>query len=265
MIFESACVRVRPQLSGYLDGELAVPVHAEVRQHLWQCSSCREDLEALEALGGLLRSAQREHTHDITGLADQVVSRVFAEERESWPARVERAFDDMHLVWAGLCASTAAVVCAGLAVMIVSVGPRAERADSLRAMVAAVAAQGTDRQPVDLMPGLQAPRVSSDALTPFMPSGSTPGVGAHDSETTFAAVVTREGRVSQTRIVEGHAEAGFMESLRASARFEPASRGGVPVAVSLVWLVTHTTVRPDTPADLLKPQSGMTPSRNSAT
>ena len=256
MLTQSLCRRIQGQLSAYLDGELPVAQHIEVRQHLWRCARCRSECEELEAIGAAVRGADRGGDASLDGLADRVVSRVLAEERESWPAQLQRAFDDMHLVWAGLSATAAVVVCAGLAATVVAVGPRAERADSLRALVTAVAAQGTDRQPVLLTQGLQAPRVSSEALTPFMLAMVVPAGMDADSESTFSAVVTREGRVEQARLVEGQPDAGFMESLEASARFEPASRGGVPVAVSLVWHVSHTTVRPISPAELIKPQSG---------
>lgn len=254
------CNRTRSRLSAYLDGELDVREHVDVRQHLSACAACRSELAAFEDLGGLLRTVGTGRTTEMDGLADAVVSRVSAEGREAWRARLGRAFDDMHLVWAGLCASAAVIVCAGLAASLVLLAPREERADSLRGMFASLALAGTDLEPMTLRPGLQVPRVSPEAITPVMLASVLPGPWSGDSDVAVSAVVTREGRVLDAQIVDGHAYAGFTESLQESARFHPASRRGVPVAVSLVWVMSHTTVRPLAPIDLMKPQSAASPS-----
>ena len=71
---------------------------------------------------------------------------------------------------------------------------------------------------------------------------------------TLSATVTREGTVSNLEILDGRdATAGAPEATDARveelrdavshARFEPATRKGLPVAVNMVWLVAHTTVR----------------------
>lgn len=250
-----ACRDTRDRLSAYVDGELEVRCHVQVRQHLSECTACRYELEAFENVGRLVRSAGNGRTVEVAGLADAVVSRVAVEGREAWPARLARAFDDMHLVWAGLCATAAVVLCAGLAAALVLLAPRAERADSLRGMFAALSVPGTDLEPMLLRPGLEVPRVSPEAITPVMLASAMPGPWSGDSDVAVSAVVTREGRVLEARIVDGHAYAGFTQSLEESARFHPASRRGMPVAVSLVWVMSHTTVRPIAPADILKPQS----------
>ena len=250
-----ACRDTRDRLSAYVDGELDVPSHVQVRQHLSDCTSCRYELEAFETVGRLVRSAGNGRTVEVAGLADAVVSRVSAEGREAWPARLARAFDDMHLVWAGLCATAAVILCAGRAAALGLLAPRAERADSLRGIFATLSPSGTDLEPMVLRPGLEVPRVSPEAITPVMLASALPGSWAGDSDVAVSAVVTRDGRVLEARIVDGQAYAGFTQSLEESARFQPASRRGMPVAVSLVWVMSHTTVRPMAPADILKPQS----------
>ena len=107
------CPRVRRELSAYLDGELPVPLHMHVRQHLWACPSCRSEFEAFASVGSVLRGRPPvDHLVNVPGFTDAIVSRVTAEEHESWPSRVRRAFEDMHLVWAGLSATAAVCVCA---------------------------------------------------------------------------------------------------------------------------------------------------------
>jgi hypothetical protein len=49
----------------------------------------------------------------------------------------------------------------------------------------------------------------------------------------------RAGGAKQERVVEN-----LMDAI-SRARFEPAQKAGLPVAVNMVWLVAHTTVRGD--------------------
>lgn len=250
-----SCHETRPQLSAYVDRELDVQAHVEVRQHLSECAPCQAEVESFDDLSRMLRGHGQGRTVEMDGLADAVVSRVLAEGREAWPAKLGRAFEDLHLVWAGLCATSAVITCAALASAIVLLAPRAERADSLRGMFAELSLSGSDLEPMLLRPGLEIPRVWADAINPVMLASALPGPGIADTDVAVAAVVTREGRVSEARILEGQAYAGFTRSLEESARFQPASRRGVPVAVSFVWVMSHTTVRPLAPAEILKPQS----------
>jgi hypothetical protein len=72
---------------------------------------------------------------------------------------------------------------------------------------------------------------------------------------TVSGVVTLEGRLinlelhqpeGQQPVVAGSSEAKAMAHLMdtvSNARFEPARVAGLPVAVNIVWMVAHTTVR----------------------
>ncbi len=252
----NSCTGIQEQLSAFRDGELSVAEDLDVRQHLNHCARCRRALDQLHDLGQLLRDqatvvSAAVGDHPVRhGLAGAVVSRLLAEKSQSWPVRVREAFEDMHLVWAGLCATAAVVVCAGLAAGIVLLAPAAERADSLRAMVEMMALAGTDLEPLPLAPGMEAPRVSAEAVMPLMLASDLTLADEQDVELAISAVVTREGRIEQTHQLEGRPNRKLVQSLEDAARFHPASRAGSPVAVSLVWLVSHTTVRP-----LVKPQS----------
>jgi hypothetical protein len=252
-----SCSSVSQRLSAFRDGELAVADHVEVSQHLRECGPCRLELDEMDDLGRVLRrqatlvSAAIGDEPAMHGLAGAVVSRVLVEQEQSWPVRVRDAFDDMHLVWAGLCASAAVIVCAGLAAGIVLLGPSPERADSLRALVLTMSGPGTDLEPLPFAPGMEAPRVSPEAITPLMLANDLSLARDEDVELAISAVVTREGRISRTEQLEGTPNHRLVQSLEDVARFQPASRAGSPVAVSLVWLVSHTTVRPE----MIKPQS----------
>jgi hypothetical protein len=64
---------------------------------------------------------------------------------------------------------------------------------------------------------------------------------------TLSGVVTQEGRLSRALLVEvggyeGREARRLMDAV-SGARFQPAQRGGSPVAVNLIWLLERTTVR----------------------
>ncbi|MBA2354906.1 MAG: hypothetical protein H0V80_09600 [Acidobacteria bacterium] len=114
-----------------------------------------------------------------------------------------------------------------------------------------LASPGTNLDPLPLAPGVEAPRVSPEAVTPLMLANDLSLARYEEVELAISAVVTREGRIARTELLEGVPNQRLVQSLQDSARFQPASRAGTPVAVSLVWVLSHTTVRPD----IVKPQS----------
>jgi hypothetical protein len=188
---------------------------------------------------------------------------------------VARAFDDLHLVWIGLGATAATVACAG-AVLSMLHFASPERNDSLSAMMPRVqradeidgdrrfTAQDTRFlnaefiEPGDSLPG--AP--SGSDLNPATLDGriSVPSIPENgivfltlersrmqdDSVMSLSAVVTREGRVSGLELLGANHDIpramAVVEAL-SRGRLEPAELDGSPVAVNLVWLVAHTTVK----------------------
>jgi hypothetical protein len=85
-----------------------------------------------------------------------------------------------------------------------------------------------------------------------MPAAIAYQGSSDEAVVTLAAVVTREGTVSNVELLaldEGLRPSGdaaellSMLDMAATARFEPARHGSHPVAVSMVWLLTRTTVR----------------------
>ena len=62
----------------------------------------------------------------------------------------------------------------------------------------------------------------------------------------LSAVVTREGRVSGLELLSNDhdlQEVNDLVTALSRGRLEPAQSDGSPVAVNLVWLVAHTTVK----------------------
>ncbi|MBD3246067.1 MAG: hypothetical protein GF333_03555 [Candidatus Omnitrophica bacterium] len=50
------CEHIKELLSAYLDGELSVDQRQRVEEHLFACAGCRQELDELKSVSGLLRS-----------------------------------------------------------------------------------------------------------------------------------------------------------------------------------------------------------------
>ena len=238
------CSAVRPRLAAFHDDELPVAERIATQGHLNTCEECAAELRMFREVGDALRiAAVPAPKDDWTGLQSGVISRMRAEAYESWTARTARLFDDMHLVWIGL-ASTAATFLCGAIVLSMLHYASPERGDSLRAMIAVVAAPwGSDLNPASLDGLIQAPTVPHDGLVRAMleQSGSR-----GELMLALSAVVSREGRVSELSVLANDRDrrqvAQLLDAISRS-RLEPARYGSDPIAVNLVWLVEHMTVK----------------------
>lgn len=242
-----SCAAVRRRLAACHDGELSVHDQIAVQVHIDGCPPCMAEYRALAEVGEGLRRAATSYVASpdgAAGLASSVVSRLSAEAEQSVSAQVRRAFEDMHLVWAGLSAAGATIACAALLFAIGYFAPP-ERADSLSGVLSALAAPGSDRNPVRIDDRISLPRVTGDAPVRAVLVSTPPAEG--DLVLALAAVVTQEGRIANPEVLlANHPDRDTVVRLMnavVEARFEPASYGGSPVAVNLVWLLTHTTVR----------------------
>ncbi len=237
------CSGVQRRLSACHDGELPVDEQIAVESHLRECRECGEEAEALRAIGEALRgraAAMRPPSSaDLTELQADVMSRVRVEHDESVTMQVVRVFDDMRLSFAALGATAATLASILIITGIFYFGPRSERPDSLAAMMETLGATSAS---VD---GILLPRA--------YPTPETPGtvrVNEEDAVFALAAVVTRQGRIANLELVLAEQPTGsdrervlrLLDDLSRS-RFEPARFGGSPVAVNVVLLVAHTTVR----------------------
>ena len=240
------CMGVRQHLAAFHDDELPVQQRIAVQGHLNACEGCAEDLKGYHDVSAALRlAAAPGPADDWNGLTPGVISRMRAEANEAWPAKVGRLFDDMHLVWIGL-ASTAATFLCGAVVLGMLHFASPEREDSLRAMIVAMAATpGSNLNPASmdsLM--LQAPSVPLEGIV----KASLERSGAEgELMLAFAAVITREGRISGMEALgadRGRHQVARLINEISQGRLEPARYGTEPMAVNLVWLVEHMTVKP---------------------
>ena len=241
-----SCAAARRRLQAYHDDELPVGQQIEVDAHLEWCEDCVAALEELD----VLRSALRASTPGRAGLTAEehasfhasVVSRAGAEQRMSFSTRLRAMFEDMHFVYAGLGAAGATVSC--IAIMLSMMN------------FAALTNPGFNQNPVliDARILMYAWPAAPNPMPGMLDQGFSGSGGADDGAFTLSAVVTREGRLVNLELQPedgqqpkaGSIEARAVQTMlgaMSQARFEPARVGGLPIAVNMVWLVTHTTVR----------------------
>jgi putative zinc finger protein len=242
------CTTARRRLAEFYDGELPVKKRIAVQGHLNGCDACVAELRRYEDVSSALRlAAAPGPADDWTGLRPGVISRMRAEANEAWLARMGRTFDDMHLVWIGLASTAATFLCGAIALCMLHYASP-EREDSLRALITVMAApSGSNLNPAS-MDGLmiQAPSVPQNGIV----KASLERSGAEgELMLAFAAVITREGNISGLEALgdgRGRRQVAQLIDEISRGRLEPARYGTDPIAVNLVWVVEHLTVKPKT-------------------
>ncbi len=239
------CRATRRWLQAYHDGELQVSDQISVGAHLDWCDGCTAALAELRLVGEALRLGAldqhgRQSPDHAASFQTAVVSRVKAERDASFLARVRGMFEDMHLVYAGLGAAGAAIVCVVIMLGMMRFAT-SERPDSLAAILNLLASPGSNENPVTIDGRVLMPRSLDGAFS------AAANRAEEDAVFTLAAVVTREGRITNLELLHSNGDdealvEGLLDAV-SRARFEPALFDGLPVAVNMVWLVAHTTVR----------------------
>ncbi len=234
------CAAVRRRLMAFHDGELPARDRLAVETHLDGCPRCASDAAAFDRLGDALRGGARHDANDLSGLRADILSRVKADHDRTLSARMGRLFEDLHLVWIGLAATAATLICSVIvlgALTFASPG----RSDSLAAVMNQMGATpGSNLNPFRLDSGVTFPRFSKDDYMPTM------ALTEQEAVLALAAVVTKEGRVGGFEVLSDEGDRREVLALLEAigrARFAPAEFGGAPVAVNMIWLVSHTTVR----------------------
>lgn len=248
MMHQHPCDEVRDRLEAYHDGELPMDEQVAIQGHLNECVGCSLAVAELSELSTSLRQLAAElpsrGTHQPPDFLAGVLERIGVEEQQSLGAQVRSLFQDMHLVWAGLGATVATIVCLVGSVSVMHAAST-ERPDSLAGVISFLANPGSNANPMPLDVEMLMPRARPDAV--FEMSQEEEGVLA------FAAVVTREGRVSNLAVLDTQSRTAMrvkpevvlaMLTEASQAQFEPAlARGGRPIAVNMVWILTSTTVK----------------------
>ncbi len=259
-----SCAATLRALQAFHDGELPVSSQIAVSSHLDRCGTCAGALADLSDLGSILRAVAPGHAplpcDEAAAFTSTVVNRVKVEQAASFGARVHSLLEDLPVLYAGVGASFATTMCLVLMMGMMRFAT-IERSDSLAGILNFLATQGSNENPFVVDARVMMPRAldttfSSDELLVVGEDYLVGNRSERDAVVTLSAVVTREGTVANLELLgDGRdAEPGVLdvndarrvEELMGAvsrARFEPALRRGLPVAVNMVWLVTHTTVR----------------------
>ncbi len=242
------CTTIVDLLEPLHDGELAIDEQVHVENHLALCASCHATARELREVRAMMSAAlaPRDETQldrELDAMSQSVVSRMRSEREASWPVQFGRAFEDLHFVYAGLGAMSATLSCIAAIAGLLYFAP-AQRDDSLSGLIAALAAPGSNRNPLSLDERMELPRVDDDHVDVLegLPESATP----HPTALAVAGVLTQEGVVAQASFLpareDDELERRVMRAVSAT-RFRPAQRHGSPVAVNLIWLFEQTTVR----------------------
>ena len=244
MMHEHSCADVRERLEAFYDGEVPFPERLAIQNHLTECVACSLEAQEITALGSTLRvmaAEVGEHAAvEPLRLTAQVVEQLGVEQQLSVRSQVVALFQDMHLVWAGIGATVATLICVAGSASVLHAANQ-ERPDSLAGVISLLANPGSNENPVRLNYDMMAPRAVSDPSIEM---------SEEDAEYALSAVVSREGRVQGIEVINDAQPLGKRAVINAMlneayrVQFSPAqARTGDAVAVSMVWLVASTTVK----------------------
>jgi hypothetical protein len=241
MMHEHSCVDVRERLEAFHDGELPIHERIDIQGHLGECVSCSLFASELASIGGTLRelasqSADNEPIEQLR-IAAHVLERLGVEKQFSIRAQLVDWFQDMHLVWAGIGASVATLICVVGSASVLHAANQ-ERPNSMARVIAVLASPGSNDNPIRLNYEMSAPSAVMDEAIEM---------SEEDVEYALSAVVSREGRVQGVEVLNqppsNNAGVNAMLNEAYRMKFAPATARGDAVAVSMVWLVASTTVK----------------------
>jgi hypothetical protein len=244
------CEAVVDLLEPLHDGELSIDEQVRVEGHLEVCAACHATARELREVRTLMGSAlgaraprnEDQLARELDVMSQAVVSRVRSEREASWPVQIARAFEDLHLVWAGLGAMSATASCIATIGALLYFAP-AQRDDSLSGVLAALAQPGSNRNPLSLDERMELPRFEDENVAALE---ALPETTTHPTALAVAGVLTQEGIVAQASFLpakeDDELERRVMRAVSAT-RFRPAQHNGAPVAVNLIWLFEQTTVK----------------------
>ena len=250
-----SCSAVHRRLQAYHDDELPVQEQIAVSAHVEWCPACAAALSDLDVVRAALldftpgRSVlSNEEAAAFTGSA---VARMKAEQQASLFARVRDMFDDIRLVYAGVGAAIATVVCVAITLGMMRFAT-SERPDSLAAIVNLVSTPA-QCEVANELPDASACHARWEARVQAANEWAE-----QDSVFALNAVVTHQsGHLANLEVLRaGRRETarqaktieGLLDALTRS-RLETDIGPRLPVSVSMVFLVEHATVR----ANIIKP------------
>jgi hypothetical protein len=251
------CDHARELLDGLIDGELSMADQLAVESHLRWCRTCTLRVEDMRLIGASIRVGSPVCAPDggrdeaVAAINDAVLMRLRAERDQSLAVRVREMFSDRRLLWPGLGATAAVLLCVGVASSVLEASAT-QKPQSLAAMIAVLSDRGSERNP--LRPadnGVSIPRI------PTLDDGGAmefeEALRQDDEVYLVRTVVGRDGRVTNYELLlagsDGSTkprqldaqEQAVIDVIR-QTRFRPAQTPlGHPVAVDMVWMIAKTT------------------------
>jgi hypothetical protein len=242
------CAATRRRIQAFHDHELSVREQIAVASHLEWCDECAAAVAELRLLRGMLQAAAPGRIAYVNEDADVftaiVVNRMKAEQQASFFARMREMFDDMHLVYAGLGAAAATLVCIVIMLSMMRYATD-ERPDSLAAVVNLLATPLECESGNDLTDAWGCRARWAERFQRANESAELDALFA------LEALLTRQGRLANLDMIRAdrHTAAGDAKLVEAllevvsRSRFDVASTPLVPEFAGMIRLVEHATVR----------------------
>jgi hypothetical protein len=249
------CAKTRRRLQAFHDHELNVRDQIAVASHLEWCDQCADHLGDLRAIRVTLNTiAPRSialSRDEAAAFNAAVVNRLKAEQAESFLVRMRAMLDEPHVLYAGLGAAVATVVCVVVMLGMMRFATN-ERPDSLAGIVTLLAT------PLECELGSELAEVASCRERWVERFQRANEAAEQDAVFTLEAVLTTDKQLpnltgsalrgrrtapSQARMIEGLLDVVSRSRLETGqAPQAPAANG------SMLWLVARETVRATKPA-----------------
>jgi hypothetical protein len=247
------CAATRRRLQAFHDRELDVRDQIAVGAHLEWCDQCAAllgDLRAIHVTLNTIAPRTVVLSHEEAGAFNAaVLNRLKAEHDESFLVRVRSLLEEPHLLYAGLGAAVATVVC-----VVVMLGmmrfATTERPDSLAGIVSMLAT------PLECEFGnelVEAAVCRERWVERFQRANEA---AEQDAVFTLEAIVTRHGRVSSLSVLRSARHAAAADQVQliedlleavSRARLDGLMSMPLPTSNNMLWLVEHATVRATKP------------------
>lgn len=247
-----SCAAARRRVQAFHDQELPVPDQIAVGAHLDRCDACAESLAELRAIRTALHGMASQRltlsNEEAGAFASGVVSRHQAEDDASVLTRVRLMFDDMHLVYAGVGAAAAAMVCVAIMLGMMRFAT-SERPDSLAAIVTVLST------PIECESGGDGDDTAGCRARWTERFQRANESAELDAIFTLDAVVTRHGRLANFAVLRAGGLRGRRSALGqvelidglcdavSRSRLDSTATPGVSTTGNMLRLVEHATVR----------------------
>ena len=244
------CETARELLEPFIDGELNTSEQVAIQTHLRMCPTCQARVADMSLIGWSMRSGPQAavssaDTNALAVVQSGVLARMKVEREQSLTRRAAEVLSDMRFMWPALGATLSVFLCLVAAGNIWRLTME-RRPNSVAALLDTWNLPGTDHNPLLIDNAVSAPRVLNDGLAQLY------GAPEQERNVTVRFVARKDGRVGLAEVVNSDVAPEAYRSTVADGRdvlnavknwqLAPAqSRGGQPVAVTVVYMYWQTT------------------------